>query len=450
MNLRLLGRWIVGIELLILVGIVIHAPISVITAVYFPEYDLLGKVWKELLMGIAFALLIVYISLQKQWSNVLRDRIIQVVAAYALLHFLLLVWNWQGVAAASAGLLIDLRYVLYFVLVYTTLTLLPHYRTMFIKVAIAGALIVLGFTLLQSTILPYDVLKYIGYSDATIKPYLTVDLNYDYIRLNSTLRGPNPLGAYAAVCLALCAAYILQHGRSLSHRTGLLVGFLTLTSLLGLWASYSRSAGGAVIVMLIGVGALLGRRYITRTWWITIAVVICAGIGGIVASHESDFVQNVIRHSNPDGGSAQKSDDGHIDSLEDGTNRAIRQPLGGGIGSTGSASLQGDDPLIIENQYLFIAHESGWLGVLLFIVLSGLIYQRLWQVRRQWFAVGVGAGGIGLAAIGLLQPVWADDTVSIVWWGLAAVAITATTHRVTTKATIHSKRQTKKKPHAKK
>ena len=104
MNLRLLGRWIVGIELLILAGIVIHAPISVITAVYFPEYDLLGKVWKELLMGIAFALLIIYISLQKQWSNVLRDRIIQVVAVYALLHFLLLAWNWQGVVAAGAGL----------------------------------------------------------------------------------------------------------------------------------------------------------------------------------------------------------------------------------------------------------------------------------------------------------------------------------------------------------
>jgi hypothetical protein len=32
------------------------------------------------------------------------------------------------------------------------------------------------------------------------------------------------------------------------------------------------------------------------------------------------------------------------------------------------------------------------------------------------------ASGIGLALIGLLLPVWVDDTVSIVWWGLAAIA----------------------------
>lgn len=449
MNRRSLGCWIIGIELLILAGIVVHAPISVVTAVYASEYELLGKVWKELLMGVAFALLIVYISQQKQWSHLLRDRVIQVSAGYALLHFLLLGWNWQGAAAAGAGLLIDLRYVLYFILVYATLALLPQYRNLFLKVAIGGALVVLGFMLLQYIVLPHDVLKYIGYSDATIKPYLTVDLNYDYIRLNSTLRGPNPLGAYAAACLALCAAYILQYGRSLSRHTGLLVGFLTLTSLLGLWASYSRSAGVAAIIMLIIVGAVLGRRYMTRAWWIAIVAVIFTGIGGIIATHESDFVQNVIRHSNPDGGSAQKSDDGHIDSLEDGTNRAIRQPLGGGIGSTGSASLQGDNPLIIENQYLFIAHESGWLGVALFAALFILIYRRLWQLRRQWFAVGIAAGGIGLAAIGLLQPVWVDDTVSVVWWGLAAVAMTMVIP-VTDIKSVASKKQKAKKAYGKK
>src|SRR3989338_9198659 len=442
MNLPLLGRIIIGIELLILAAVVVHAPISVMTTVYMPDYELVGKVWKELLMGVAFALLIAYSTLKKQWKRLLSDRIIRVSAGYALLHFLLLVWDWQGAAAAGAGLLIDLRYVLYFILVYASLTLFPHYRDVFIKVAIGGAVVVLGFTLLQFTVLPYDVLKHIGYSDATIKPYLTVDLNYDYIRLNGTLRGPNPLGAYAAVCLALCLAYVLHYGRSVSRRTGVLVGFLTTTSLIALWASYSRSAGAAAILMIFIVAALLGRRYITRTWWIAAAVVICAGIGGVIATHESDFVQNVIRHSNPDGGSAQKSDDGHIDSLEDGTDRAIRQPLGGGVGRTGSASLQGDNPLIIENQYLYIAHESGWLGVILFAVLFFLVYRRLWQLRRQWFAVGVAAVGIGLAAIGLLQPVWADDTISIVWWGLAAIALTASTT-----ANAAAKR---KKSHAKK
>ena len=101
----------------------------------------------------------------------------------------------------------------------------------------------------------------------------------------------------------------------------------------------------------------------------------------------------------------------------------VRQPFGAGIGSTGSASLGTDQPLIIENQYLFIAHETGWIGLTVFIGLFGLILRRLWQRRRDWLALGVFASGIGLAVIGLLLPVWVDDTVSIVWWGLAAVAL---------------------------
>ena len=84
--------------------------------------------------------------------------------------------------------------------------------------------------------------------------------------------------------------------------------------------------------------------------------------------------------------------------------------------------------MIIENQYLFIAHETGWLGLLIFIALFGLIMRSLWQQRQDWLSLGVFASGIGLSLIGLLLPVWADDTVSIVWWGLAAIAIAGGRH----------------------
>jgi hypothetical protein len=85
--------------------------------------------------------------------------------------------------------------------------------------------------------------------------------------------------------------------------------------------------------------------------------------------------------------------------------------------------LHGDAPIIIENQYLFIAHEVGWLGLALFIVFFGMILWRLWQGRQDWLSLGVFASGIGMALIGLLLPVWADDTVGIIWWGLAAIAL---------------------------
>ncbi|MGE5299140.1 MAG: hypothetical protein ACM3KF_03815, partial [Acidobacteriota bacterium] len=107
----------------------------------------------------------------------------------------------------------------------------------------------------------------------------------------------------------------------------------------------------------------------------------------------------------------------------DGTAKMLASPLGSGVGSTGSASLYGDAPVIIENQYLFTAHEVGWPGLGLFVVIFTIIMIRLWKLRQSWKALAVFASGAGLTVIGLLLPVWVDDTVSIIWWGLAAVVL---------------------------
>jgi hypothetical protein len=117
----------------------------------------------------------------------------------------------------------------------------------------------------------------------------------------------------------------------------------------------------------------------------------------------------------------------------------VAQPFGAGVGSTGSASLIGGEGFIIENQYLMIAHEVGWLGLGLFVWLYWCIMQALWRRRDSWLGLGVWASGLSLALIGFVLPVWADDVVSIVWWGLAALAIATikegygtTTHKKTT------------------
>lgn len=73
----------------------------------------------------------------------------------------------------------------------------------------------------------------------------------------------------------------------------------------------------------------------------------------------------------------------------------MRQPFGAGIGSTGSASLYGDKPLVIENQYLFVAHETGRLGLGVFVAII-FVVQRLYRYRRDWLALGLFASGIAL------------------------------------------------------
>jgi len=198
---------------------------------------------------------------------------------------------------------------------------------------------------------------------------------------------------------------------------------------MALWASYSRSALVAGVVALAIIALVTVARRLPRWVWIALCVVALGLAGGLYAARDTHFVSHVILHEDPNEGNDTNSNDGHVESLVDGTDRMISQPLGGGIGSTGSASLLGDNPLIIENQYLYIAHEVGWLGIILFGVLFVMLLKGLWKKRKNWLALGIFASGISLALIGLLLPVWADDTVSIVWWGLAALALAGSTEK---------------------
>jgi hypothetical protein len=424
MNVSRLEKTYLGILIVIFAGIVIHTPISVVLGVVLPDYSLLIKSWKEILMLVAAVLAIVILTKRRLWRELLSDWIFRLVAIYAALHLVLAVLSSSGgVTAIAAGLAIDLRYVLFFGLTYIGVRIVPQYRRLMVQVAIAGACIIVGFATLQF-FLPPDILSHIGYSRDTIMPYLTVDKNPEYVRVNSTLRGPNPVGAYAGMALGLLVAALVRMKLQLQNKKVLVATILFgVCSTAALWLSYSRSALVAGLITVLVVVAATVLRKLSRRAWIVSSVVVFALLGALVIGRDSAFVSNVLLHENTEGGSSVSSNDEHVASLQFGFDRLVHQPFGAGIGSTGSASLHGDVPVIIENQYLFVAHETGWLGLVLFIALFALIMARLWKNRQDWLSLGVFASGVGLSLIGLLLPVWADDTVSIVWWGLAAIAL---------------------------
>jgi hypothetical protein len=304
------------------------------------------------------------------------------------------------------------------------LLLFADQRKNFLKVFMFGGVVVMVFALLQVFVLPADILSHIGYGHNTIEPYMTVDKNTDYIRINSTLRGPNPLGAYAVIVLAFIAAAIAKRKVPPMKQSWVVACILVVGGLVALWVSYSRSALIAgVIAIAIAVTVSLFRKKHAKIW-IIVGSVLLLSVGGYLAFHQnSTFVSNVLLHENPNGGSAVTSNDGHVSSLQDGVARLVNQPLGAGVGSSGSASLMGNEPLIIENSYLFVAHESGWLGLILFVAIFVMVLVRLWRGRVSYVALGVFASGVGLAGMALLLPIWADDTIGIIWWGLAAVAL---------------------------
>lgn len=409
--------------MIIFAGIVVHAPLTVVLETLLPKYSLLIKSWKEIIMVISLGLMIYIVSRHGMWKDLWNEWILRLIAFFGLLHVILLGVMYQGLAAAAAGMAIDLRYFLYFVLVYVAMRIAPSWRGRMVKIGIIGAAVVVGFATIQ-LFLPKDVLAYIGYNKNTIIPYLTVDKNPHFIRENSTLRGPNPLGAYSVIVVAFLAA-LWARKRELFNSTTFCIttAVFAVCALVGVWVSYSRSA---LVAAILAVGVVLTALYIrklTPKLWITIGIVIVILSSGLFAFKDSGFVSNVLLHKNPHGGSATVSNTGHILSLQNGWKQLTEQPFGAGIGSTGSASLFGGAPEIIENQFLFVAHESGWLGLGLFLSILLLLMKNLWARRSDWLALGAFASGIGLAAIGVLLPVWVDDTVSIVWWGLAALAL---------------------------
>jgi hypothetical protein len=197
-----------------------------------------------------------------------------------------------------------------------------------------------------------------------------------------------------------------------------------------LFASFSRSAYLAAVAAL-GIVGVMAWRPSRRALAVTGGLFGIAMIGLLLVS-TGDWFSNVILHEDPESTIESKSNAAHVASLRDGMMRGLTQPIGAGVGSTGSASLYDASPqndLVIENYYLFVAHESGWVGLAVFIALFGLVLRALWRRRSDWLALAVFASGIGLGLIALLLPVWTDETVALIWWGLAG-AITASSRGI--------------------
>ena len=410
--------------LVVMLGVVLHAPFSVAVQTYVPEYGVPAKAWKEIVLVALGALAVIMVTKRGMWRACLSDRFIQLAGAFLLIHVILAVAFGGDVQSVAAGLLIDLRFVGMTVLTYLLVLLRPGVTRRLFAAAAAGATIIVGFGLLQITLLPDDTLAVLGYSKETITPYTTIDSNPDYVRINSTVRGPNPLGALAVVYAALGVTYLFLGGTRGSVRKKVVAATSVVGSIAVLFASYSRSAylafAAAMAAMILST-VRVSRRLITAG---VIGVALVAAV--LVPLSSTDWFSNVVLHEDPESTVMTKSNDAHLGSFVDGFERMVRQPLGAGVGSTGSASLYDDsssNDTIIENHYFFVAHESGWIGLAAFIGLFGLVMVRLWRRRRDWRALGLFASGIGLAIIGLLLPVWADETVALTWWGLAGAVI---------------------------
>jgi hypothetical protein len=410
--------------MLIMLIVPFHAFLTVSLASLIGHYTAL-RLWKEVLLLICIAgTLYLVMTDGKIRTHTLTRRLVWLIFAYMAVN---LIWGviafHQHTLTAKAlgyGWIVNLRFLAFFLVTWAVALRTARLRKSWKWLVLVPAAVVVVFGLLQASVLPHDFLVHFGYGPNTIEPFETINHNNDYIRIFSTLRGANPLGTYMLIPISLLAGLIITGRRSWPYIS------LFIGSLLTLFFSFSRSAwiGAAMALTAIGIH-YMDRKYAKQAIMAVVAVaVLSIAAFTIFEAHHNTRFQNIFFHTQTHSAVKTTSDQGHIAGLKDGVHDLTHQPFGRGPGSAGPASVYNiGSPRIAENYFLQIGQETGWIGLILFLLINVGVGYILWLNRKDPLALTLFASLIGITFVNLFSHAWSDDTIAYVWWGLAGIAM---------------------------
>jgi hypothetical protein len=410
--------------MLILLLMPFHALITIWGASIVGHYTAL-RLWKEvLLLFCVIGTLFLVLTDHKIRSHTLTRRLVWLILIYAVGTFSLgLIAYYRHDVSAKAlgyGLIVNLRFLVFFLVTWAATLRMARLRVHWQWVALWPATIVIVIGLLQAFVLPKAFLSHFGYGADTIPPYETINHNEHFVRILSTLRGANPLGAYLLIPISLLTIICLKMKRVWPY--GILLG----AAFVALFFSFSRSAWiGAVLS--VGTVLLLSLRS-RRAQQLALAggagLLVALALLVLVFQHNTRF-QNFALHTQTHSTVKRSSNDDHAAALKQGVKDVWHQPLGRGPGTAGPASFynQKGPTRIAENYFVQLAQEVGVLGLGLFILINAGVGYLLWTRRAHPLALSLFASLVGLTFVNLLWHAWTDDTIAYVWWGLAGIAM---------------------------
>lgn len=395
---------------------------------------LFWKSWKEILLVLMVVAALSYAARYPLLAKrLLRQPLTIAILAYAALHLLLAIAYQQQMQPTLAGLMTNLRFLAFFLVAQLVLLAVPDraavVRQFLTRTLLISTVVISVFGLAQVTVLPQNFLTPFGYSEElTIAPYILIDEQEGALRAFATLRGPNTLGMFLLLPIALLTVLVWRDVRRRMTIPALIV------ALAALLATGSRSAwiGAFVTVGVLGL-VLLGTqrawRYTLR-WGIPVLAVI---VLLVVAAFQYPPLRLAIFHSNPgDPTLTEGSTDAHVRATTGGVQDALAYPFGRGPGQAGPASFYADTVRLAENYYVQISQEVGVIGLILFLYITFLVARKLWRASSRPHAppltLALLASFWGIAAINILLHGWADDPTSLVWWGLAGLVLTPNNH----------------------
>ncbi len=399
-----------------------HAPITVWFASLGLHYEAV-RLWKEVFLLLLVILAAVSVLKHKKIAKeLLNDWVVRLILCFVGLvivnAILVLVLNRVSPKAVGYGLIVDTRMWVFLLVVAVTIRLVR--RVDIPRLVVSTAIIAIAFGLLQMTLLPSDFLRHLGYGPSTIISHQAVDSNMDFPRVQSTMRGPNPLGAYLIpVCMLLLTGCV----RDQKYRAGFIVALVA--SFVVLFGTYSRSAWiGAALSVILFAGWKLSPHQRLRAGFV-LAGVILLGCLTVYMFRDNNFVQNTVFHSSEASPSNTSSNEQRTNALVSGLKDIARNPLGGGVGSAGPASVHNDSVRISENFFIQVGQELGIAGLLLFVALIYITAQRLFRYRKHVTVLAIMSAYLGLILINMVSHAWSDDTLAYIFGSLLAYGMFA-------------------------
>lgn len=384
---------------------------------------LVWKSWKEILLLAVLPLAITYLFLRSDVAKVLWARWInKLIAFYFLLHVALAVISPASSNAVLAGLAFNLRFLGIFLLaqmVVASATPLVHkFKKLVMPWLLVATVLISLMAIAQVALLPKEFLTQFGYDkNTTIAPYVLIDQNPDAVRAFATLRGPNELGSYLLLPLAVALVVVIGQRRNILAGAALGLGGVALA----LTGSRSAWLGAVVMLVTLLVLWLPPKRLAKVAVWGGVPALLVGGLF-LLAATAVPSLRLAVFHSSPgDSSLFEGSSEKHWQASYDGARDALDHPLGQGVGTAGPASFYGDSPKIAENYFVQLAQEVGLAGVVLFVAINLLLAAQLWRTRRELWAKLLLASLVGLTTVNLFLHGWVDDPTAMTWWLIAGL-----------------------------
>lgn len=442
--------------------------------------------WKEIV-------LVVFIGLVAALSWQQRDRFRFDSIDLAIVLFVLVscitgvLFTGNGFPDNLPQVIWGAKYGLFFFVTFFAvrqLTFSAQEKRLLVTAALVPAVVVIGFGLLQKTVLPEEFLIAFGYNDEYGVTESGQGISYchkienrithqEFCRIQSTLSGPNQLGAYLLIVLPLVLFLTTrtrqkwqQGALAVLLAAGVGVLFLTwsrsawigmLAAIAALFVVQSPRPFAAIEYLAIfgsGIVALFFPALVIDRWDELKPIAVIAASGCLVLLLAS-FVWNLRQRAFLPTASVvfplflammifvrarfdtffwniilrPSSSQGHWERWSDGAYYIFKYPLGLGLGDAGPASARfarpGETGFLPESWYLQVGLESGLLGLALFLTIIVLVTIALLQ-NGDWLSKALVLSLAGISAASLFLHSWESAAVALSFWILCGVALART------------------------